>query len=35
MKTLVILLGIAALAITGCESVTKTGNSTYRTAPAF
>jgi hypothetical protein len=35
MKTLVILLGIAALAITGCESVRKTGNSTYRTAPAF
>jgi hypothetical protein len=35
MKTLVILLGIAALAITGCESVRKTDNSTYRTAPAF
>jgi hypothetical protein len=35
MKTFIILLGITALAITGCESVRKTGNSTYRTGPAF
>jgi hypothetical protein len=35
IKILVILLGIASLAITGCESVRKTGNSSYRTAPAF